>query len=337
MGWRGNLRSGLAAVRRLERAETRRINEAARQYKAMQKQEAFENGQRAVQEYNDYIELISSTHKDTSEKIDWHEILNAPAPGKPEKADRHQQAARVKSENYKPSMLDKFLGSSNTKKSKLEQDIELAASKDQQQYEEELRQYQEEMKEWSSNQELAKGVLALDPVAYKGVIDYLDPFSDIKEIGSGIKLDYEKNHVVITLNANGITVIPDFTLTQTSTGKVSKKKMPVTRFNEMYQDYICGCVLRAAREIFSFLPVEFVFVHVMSELVDSATGHLEPQPILSVAIPRMTLERLNFSAIDPSNSMQNFKHNMKFSKTNGFNIVSKLSPETILSARPGDQ
>lgn len=106
--------------------------------------------------------------------------------------------------------------------------------------------------------------------------------------------------------------------------------MPKGKFNELYQDYICGCVLRVAREIFSFLPVEFVFINVQSELVNLATGHLEQQTILSVAIPRQTIERLNFETLDPSDSMRNFKHNMKFSKTTGFSIVPDLKIDEMI-------
>ena len=324
MGWKGNLRSGIAIARRIERAEKRRANNTARQYKALLKQEAFENGQRIVQEYNDYIELISSTHKETSEPIDWHELLNEEAPIKPNLSDKNQKLAEFNLNDFKPTFLDKLFGSTNKKVKKLEQKIEKAKSEDKKIFEKELNQYNKDVVEWTKNQELAKGVLSLDPTAYKNVIEYLDPFSDINEIGSALNLSYYKNHIVVNLAANGVSVIPDFVLTQTATGKVSKKKMPAVKFNELYQDYICGCVLRVVREIFSFLPVEFVFVNVLSELVNPTTGHLEQQTILSVEIPKLTFEKLNFETLDPSDSMKNFKHNMKFSKTSGFGIVSNV-------------
>jgi hypothetical protein len=44
MGWRGNLRSVVAYTRKLEREELRRASLATKQYKAMLKQEEFENG-----------------------------------------------------------------------------------------------------------------------------------------------------------------------------------------------------------------------------------------------------------------------------------------------------
>lgn len=324
MGWKGNLRSVVAYANKLEREEHRRASQAAKQYKAMLKQEEFENGKKVVQEYNDYIELISSTHKDASETLNWQEIMNEPEPVRPEVKLEHLAAAKKKLESYKPSFFDKLFGSSKAKIKKLEALVAAAPHEDKKVYEKEWNQYNADYTAWQENVVLAKGVLASDVETFKKVIEVLKPFEDIKELGSGLNIIFEKKYVVVTLLANGITVIPDFTLTQTAAGKVSKKKMPVQKYYELYQDYICSCALRIAREIFSFLPLEFVFVHVTSELLNSSTGHLEQQTILSIAFPKLTLDKLNFETIDPSDSMSNFKHNMKFSKTAGFSIVPNI-------------
>jgi hypothetical protein len=44
-------------------------------------------------------------------------------------------------------------------------------------------------------------------------------------------------------------------------------------------------------------------VTVIDQLLNSSTGYQEDQPILSVAIPRSTLDSLNLDTIDPSESM----------------------------------
>lgn len=330
MSFRGNMRTVVAIVRRMERAEKRRVTESARQYKAMLKQQEFENGQRVVYEYDEYIELISSIHKETSEPIDWQEVFEEQAPTKPTLTNKQQKTAEKDLANYNPSFLDKLFGLKAKKIKKLEVKIQNSKFEDQKQFEKEQKKYEKDFAEWTKYQQMAKGALAQDPETYKKILEYLDPFSDINEIGSGLSISFDKNHLSVTLNANGTTVIPNFVLTQTRSGKVSKKNMPKGKFNELYQDYICGCVLRVAREIFSFLPVEFVFINVQSELVNLATGHLEQQTILSVAIPRQTIERLNFETLDPSDSMRNFKHNMKFSKTTGFSIVPDLQIDEMI-------
>jgi hypothetical protein len=329
MGWKGNLRSVVAYANKMEREEHRRASLAAKQYKAMLKQEEFENGKKAVQEYNAYIELISSTHKDASETLNWQDLMNEPEPIRPAIKYDHLQAAQKNLDSYKPSFFDKLFGSSKTKIKRLEALVAAAPHEDKKVYEKEWNQYNTDHTAWQENIAFAKGVLASDVETYKKVIEELTPFEDIKELGSGLNITFDKKHVVVTLLANGITVIPDFVLSQTAAGKVSKKKMPVQKYYELYQDYICSCALRIAREIFSFLPLEFVIVHVTSELVNSSTGHLEQQTILSIAFPKLTLDKLNFETIDPSDSMSNFKRHMKFSKTAGFSIVADIQPAEL--------
>ena len=99
----------------------------------------------------------------------------------------------------------------------------------------------------------------------------------------------------------------------------------------MYQDYVCGCALRVAREIFALLPSMMVIVTTTSDVLNTSTGHLEVQPVLSVAMPRVTLEGLNFDSLDPSDSLNNFVHNMRFLKTKGFRVVDKITPDDLIS------
>jgi hypothetical protein len=77
------------------------------------------------------------------------------------------------------------------------------------------------------------------------------------------------------LSTNGRQAIPSQVKALTASGKVSVKSMPRVRFVEIYQDYVCGCVLRVARELFALLPVETVLVTASAESLDTSTG----QPI----------------------------------------------------------
>ncbi|MFL5746789.1 MAG: hypothetical protein ACJ751_19080 [Niastella sp.] len=162
MGWKGNLRSVVAYANKLEREEHRRASLATKQYKAMLKQEEFENGKKAVQEYNDYIELISSTHKDASETLNWLDIANDPEPVRPVLKDDHLQAAKKSLAGYKPSFFDRLFGSSKTKIKKLEALIAAAPHQDKKVYEKEWNLYNSDHKAWQENIALAKGVLASD-------------------------------------------------------------------------------------------------------------------------------------------------------------------------------
>ena len=108
------------------------------------------------------------------------------------------------------------------------------------------------------------------------------------------------------------------------------------RYYEIYQDHVCGAALRAGRELLALLPVQFVVVHATTDLLNSATGHMEESPILSVALPRDTVGKMNFESLDPSDSMNNFVHRMNFKKTKGFTAVEKLDPTDFVSNKSAD-
>ena len=170
---------------------------------------------------------------------------------------------------------------------------------------------------------LAKGILAKDTGVFLEAISKINPFEEITSLGSSIECRIINTSVVVaTLKVNSAGVVPTEVKTLLKTGKVSVKKMPTSTFNELYQDYVCGCVLRVARELFALLPFEMVLITAIGELLDSQTGYLKQCPILSITIPRQTLSKLNFETLDPSESMKNFIHNMDFHKSKGFMAVS---------------
>jgi hypothetical protein len=106
---------------------------------------------------------------------------------------------------------------------------------------------------------------------------------------------------------------------------LSIKELPTGRRNEIYQDYVCSAVLRVGRELFALLPIEQVIVNANSDLLNSATGRIESQTILSVLLVRQTMAKINFDSIDPSDSMKNFKCSMNFKKGQGMYPVAPLN------------
>ncbi len=107
--------------------------------------------------------------------------------------------------------------------------------------------------------------------------------------------------------------------------------MPKGMFNEIYQDYVCSCVPRVGNELLAILPEQMVLVHVTDKLLNTKTGHMEDQCILSVAISRDTIKNLNMDMLNPSDSLDNFVHNMNFKKTKGFEVVEKLLPSSFVN------
>jgi len=322
---KGVVRSYGAAVRRAERDQQRRSREAAKRFKEQQKQLEFENAAQAVTDWNNYVDILKSFHKEASAKVNWHAIRNESKPIAPHYSNLNETIAQHKVNNFKPSFFDNLFGSSNRKIKNLEDQVQSAKNKDQQIYQAALNEYHETLNDWTELQNIAEGVADRDTETYLAAVRYFDPFSEISELGSQIKFRFVANHIEVDIDINSIDVIPDYELKLTSTGKLSRKNMAKGNFYELYQDHICSVVLRISREVFAYLPVDFAIINAKSEMIDSQSGYLEKKVILSVKIMPETIEKLNLNMIDPSDSMRNFIHNMNFKKTSGFSEVDRVS------------
>jgi hypothetical protein len=72
------------------------------------------------------------------------------------------------------------------------------------------------------------------------------------DLGSSIHMTvHDAKLIECVLKVNGRSAIPSEVKSLTAAGRVVVKTMPKARFHEIYQDYVCGCLLRLAREIFA--------------------------------------------------------------------------------------
>lgn len=321
---KGAMRSYGAAVRRIEREQQRQAREAAKRFKEQQKLQEIKDARQAAQDWETYVDTIQSVHKNCTDSIDWNQIISMPEPQKPALKDFNEISAQTKFDNFKPSFFDKLFGTTAKKLSRLKEQIEKAKFADQEQFDSSMKEYLKELKNWEELQKIADGVQNKKHEAYKDALEYFNPFSDIGELGTQLSLNFESNFIDVDLKVNSEEVVPNYELRQTATGKLSRKNMAKGKFNELYQDHICSSAFRVAREIFAYLPIKKVRINAVSNMLNSSTGHLEDQPILSVIFVPETIEKLNLNTIDPSDGIQNFIHNMKFTKVKGFSPISKV-------------
>lgn len=327
---KGTLRSLAAAQRRSERAARQRHNALVKRQSLLAKMAEIERATYEVEVYENRLDVLSSIHKDCGETWDWAMIRAAEPPAEPVNSCQHEQAAQSQLDNFKPSVADKILKRADRKRNELAREVEAARQLDEQSFHEDQATYEHEHAEWATTCDLASRILAGDPKAYIQAIEQLEPFQEMGELGSAIEFQAGNGSLMeLSIHVNSEEVIPKEIKVVLKSGKLSIKAMPKAKFFEIYQDYICGCVLRCAREAFALLPVEMVIVTALGEVLNSKTGHQEETPILSVAIPRKALARLSFESLDPSDSMSNFVHNMKFKKTSGFSPVEKLTARDL--------
>ena len=312
MGWVRTVKSINATAKRMERESQRRQRELQRQEKAYSKMEALEQASYEVSVYENYLELIQSVHKEWGELIDWKGILELTEPLEPKKMNTHEKA-------FKAGFLTKLLGSVEKAKDK-------AIQKDEDAFLIKYRQWKEDFKEWETNRLLAKRLLNHDEEAQVEIIEKLNPFSGISEVDGTLSFSTNPNGIIeVTLDTEGEKIVPSEIKTLLKSGKLSVKKMPKGKYNELYQDYICSCALRIGNELLAIIPEEKVLVHIVDKVFDASNGHTSKKCILSIAITRDIITNLNMGRIDPSDSLVNFEHNMKFKKTKGFEEVDKLS------------
>ncbi|HKP48072.1 MAG TPA: hypothetical protein VJT50_15835 [Pyrinomonadaceae bacterium] len=330
MGWRGTLRSIEAAARRAERDARRQHNELLRQQKQHHKMLLRDQARLEVQLFENRIELLRSIHKECGPKWDWLSIKASRPPAAAVWCHEREITARAALDNFQPSFWDKLFRRAESKKHVLRSAVEQAQDQDAQAYATALSEYQTEFEQWQERTLIAERVLDGDLAAYKEVLEEISPYSEIADLGSTVHFRFEDSHIIdVTLTVNGQDVIPTETKSLLQSGKMSTKKMPQGQFWELYQDYICGCVLRVANETFALLPFKTVVITAVGDVLNTQSGHLEVKPLLSVAIPRRTLEKLDLNGIDPSDSMRNFVCRMDFRKTKGFMVVEKIEPLTL--------
>lgn len=85
-------------------------------------------------------------------------------------------------------------------------------------------------------------------------------------------------------------------------------------YNNLLQDYICSVCIRAARDMFALLPVSHAIIHAI----------IAEKTIISVDFDRPRLTSVKFGYIDPSETLEQFNHNMSFDNKSGFLPVKKL-------------
>lgn len=181
--------------------------------------------------------------------------------------------------------------------------------------------------------DLARRVLAGEGAAYIAAIQAHSPFREMTSLGATVQFQIEERHVLeCKLLVRGRDAIPTEHKSLTATGKLSVKPMQKARFHQIYQDYVCGCVLRVAREVFALLPIDLVIVTAtVSGMADAVNSSIEI-PVVSVAMPRGAFEGLDFATLDPSDAIMAFTHRGDVAasrKTGEFVAVVPLRPKDV--------
>lgn len=182
-----------------------------------------------------------------------------------------------------------------------------------------------EKKEYDEMISIANGIKNNDLQSYIYAINFFKPFADLKDYGSDISCSSINGKLQVNFYVHSESVIPNTTKQLMKKGiEIKESYIAKSRFNEIYQDYICSCILRIGKEVFCLLPVNEVLINAKGNAINPASGNLEEKTILSVLIDKSKLDNLNFDLLDPSESLVNFNYNMNFKKSEGFYGVTEV-------------
>lgn len=317
MGWKGVMRSMVAASRAADR-------ENARAHKQRVKQQIAEDAEDAVIEWQDHLDDLVSLHKNLATPFDWESIANTRPPQLGARLQTHQQNAHAALSTFKPSFFEKLLGGSQKRLAKLQAVLASAPDEDDRDYQRACADHKNKLAEYEADTSIAKRLVNGEVDAIKEVINEMQTLSAEADLGSYIGFSIKPNFLHAKANLFDTSVVPDFRRKQLASGRLSETKMPIGEFYTLYQDYVASAAFRIAGDMFNILPLDEVYVTCLSEMLDTSTGHLEFTPILSVQFVRPTFEKLNLNAIDPSDALRNFNHGMNFKRTKGFSKIVPL-------------
>lgn len=271
-----------------------------------------------VEEYRRLIERLTGVHKQSDDVIDWRRIHEEGEPFSPQGIGPREAKAVAAYENYRPGFLAKLIKPlGERKRRRLEQAVEAARRQDEREYE-----------EWKRRHQLSGRILQGDTDAYLEVIEEMKPLDDLLEFGAEFAFGTDRPSAMeIEFRVKSAELIPDYSLSLTKTGKLSKKELTKTAYYALVQDYVCSTAIRIARDLFALLPVRHVVVHAVDRMRNPETGYDEEATILSVLFSRDGLNGLNLERIDPSEAMNQFPHRMRFSRTGGFQPVDRIVPD----------
>jgi hypothetical protein len=322
MGWQATVRAMQAAERREQREAQRRQRELAREAKEQAKLSALEQARFEVNTYENRLEVLLSVHREQGHVWEWAAVAASLPSPLPQQHCYHELRARQQacllSQEQQPSC---------------DSDIAQARLQDEHDYEQALRKHAAEMDDREKLRALSRRVLAGDPKAYTEALVELSPLGELSELGSTLYFTVDDALLLeCVLKVNGIQAIPTEVKSLTNTEKLSVKPMPRARFHELYQDHICSCILRVAREVFALLPVNTVLITASADSADPAKGHHVEQPVLSVVITRASMTGLDYEHLDPSDAIEDFLHRGDFKasrKVGAFAPIVPLNPADI--------
>ncbi|MDK2981627.1 MAG: hypothetical protein PWQ55_1974 [Chloroflexota bacterium] len=318
-------------IREMERAAKRAAREQAYQEKQLAKAETFEKVNNVVELYQNLLTTVTTLHKDCCDSINWTYLSQGEPPKEILENDHFEAIAKEKKQEYHPSLITKFFRRTEKKLSDLDLEIQQAIEKDNQIYKDQVKEYEDKLAKWKKEKDLALRILNGEGEAFGEVLESQLSIKKNPYIGERIDFHFsDEKPPVFELLIHPINeIIPTYILKQLKSGALSKREMPKSKRYLLYKEYVCSAVIILSREIFALLPLETITINAKCNQLNGMTGFMEEVIILSIFIPKETLDSINLQLIEPSIAIDNFSYNMDFKTLSGFNSVSQITTPNL--------
>jgi hypothetical protein len=337
VGWKQFVRAVQADARRHqrevkrqnareERESMRRHRELHRLQRELDKQSEKARAANDVARFDNYLELLVSLHCDDDMfEWDWADFASALPPNPPMRRNDYESAATGAQILYVPNLIDRLFGAAKRRQAELQAGVEKARREDDAQYARAMQEHHERERGWAARRALASRILSSDSTAYLAGLEHASAFAELASFQTRVTVaEVEREALAVTCEITDDEIVPTEEVKLTASGKLTKKSMATSKYWALYQDHLCSAALRVARETFDLLPIVRTVVNIGPVRVNTATGHRESVVFLAAHFSRSGVDALNLAKIDPSDSMKNFPHRMKFKKTTGFDPVEPM-------------
>lgn len=307
-----------AIDREAKRSERRRIEYE----KSAQKIALLEEAVDAAHQYDHMIRLLTGAHRVAFQPLDWQSLAERPPAPEPEATQDHEEAARRTLTGYSPSWFARQFGFATRKRAKLERAVTHAIEQDRADHE----RLRAAVQEQNAETDFARRLTALEHDAVAKVVETRSGLGDLPFCVEALDLFFGADRQVIA-QVDGLDLddMPTRSVTLLQSGKASVKPLSPAKIQELHRANICASALRIAIELLQVVPVPMVEVVMETDLLDPATGHIEPKAILSVKVSRQAIASLALERTDALAVVERLGGEMDWNSRRGFAAIANNS------------
>jgi hypothetical protein len=313
--FRGAGRAMRAIDREAKRSQARRIAYE----RSAQKIALLEQAADAADEYQQMIEQLIGAHRVAFRPTDWAAISRRPSIPPPDRTSTHEDTARRALADYRPNWFERTFGLATSKVRALEQAVASAAMKDDTVH----RAAFGKAKSAADEQEFARKLMTFDRDAIVKVVNEQSGLGDLPFCVEAIDLYFAADNQ-ITARVDGLDLddMPTQSVTLLQSGKASIKTLSPAKVQELHRANICASALRVAVELLQVVPVTVVEVVMEADLLDPATGHIEPKPVLIVKVSRQAISTLALERTEAPAVVERLGGEMNWNSRRGFSAIA---------------